>query len=150
MLVAYYHGLRISEVLGILPQDIQDGKLIIKRGKDSRTTTQSLVHHIDPLMDECGQLSRLPLQHTRLFPYHRSHAWKIFHAAVLAAGLPITAAHPHVCKHSCAMTMLENGAALNDVQARLGHKSITSTARYLHANDRTADHAALKAFGGLS
>jgi type 1 fimbriae regulatory protein FimB len=153
MLMAFYHGLRVSEVLSIMASDIADGKLVVRRGKKSYETTQSLIRHGDPVLDEAHQVEerlRSASPDKSLFNIGRCQAWRIFRAAVLAAGLPRTAAHPHVAKHSCAMAMIASGATINDVQARLGHKSVTSTAKYLHANDRTADRAASKAFGGLS
>lgn len=37
----------------------------------------------------------------------------------------------HSCRHSCAMNMLIEGAAITDIQNRLGHASINSTMVYL-------------------
>jgi len=148
MLIGFYHGLRISEILSLTPRNFAFGKLTIGRGKGSRDTTQTLVTHSNPLLDESAQIAGVlgtlgPS--TRLFPWTRQHAWRIFKTACFKARLT-EHGHPHLLKHSCGMAMIQSGATLPETQAGLGHKSITSTAVYLHASDKSADVAALKAF----
>ena len=40
LLVAYNHGLRVSEVLSLTKENIQDGALVIQRLKGSNKTTR--------------------------------------------------------------------------------------------------------------
>lgn len=51
------------------------------------------------------------------------------------AGLPVTG--PHVLRHTSASALLTAGCDLRTVQEILGHKRITTTAVYLHADQAT-------------
>ena len=42
MLTAFYFGLRVSEVVNILGEDVQDGQLVVKRLKNSNRTLQPI------------------------------------------------------------------------------------------------------------
>lgn len=44
--------------------------------------------------------------------------------------------HPHRLRHSCATTLLNNGAALSMVQSVLGHANCSITERYCHLSDK--------------
>lgn len=60
---------------------------------------------------------------------------RIVRSAANAAGVekPVS---PHWLRHSHASHSLENGAPIHVVQKSLGHASITTTERYLHANPK--------------
>ncbi|PCC67901.1 Phage integrase family protein [Nannocystis exedens] len=53
------------------------------------------------------------------------------HHALERAGLPLASLHK--LRHTCLSHLLAGGADLRTAQAIAGHKSITSTMRYLHA-----------------
>jgi site-specific recombinase XerD len=50
-----------------------------------------------------------------------------------AKTLQIEGVHPHLLRHTMATLMRERGAELDVIQQRLGHESMATTERYLHA-----------------
>jgi integrase/recombinase XerD len=150
ILLAYHHGLRISEVLGLVPEDFHAGHLSCRRLKGSVATLQALVTSDDPLADEPSQLQPLLRQRRagqRLFPFSRQYAHRVFKRLALQTGVHPRRAKPHALKHSCAVHLLHAGVALDLVQRRLGHRSLRSTACYLRADDQAASTAAQRVFG---
>ncbi len=61
-----------------------------------------------------------------------SAVWRVVKAAAARAGLP-AGVSPHWLRHSFASHALDNGAPLPLVQAGLGHASVATTSKYLHA-----------------
>lgn len=49
--------------------------------------------------------------------------------------------HPHVMRHTLAQTMLDNGAALEEVQHILGHSNISTTQVYTHVSEERKQSA---------
>jgi site-specific recombinase XerD len=63
-------------------------------------------------------------------PHGNRHLHKIIVAIGRRAGLKTW---PHRLRHSFATAMMNHGAGLSEVQVLLGHSSLSTTARYLHA-----------------
>ena len=146
-LVGFHHGLRISEILGITADAIQDGYLTVARLKGSERTTQALVSHPEPLLDEAKTLIEYARKcggNQRLFRLSRQHAWALFQRYAALSGLPQHKAHPHVLKHSIAMQTIDK-AGIQNVRKRLGHKSMASTGAYLKVSDEEASAAVERA-----
>ena len=61
-----------------------------------------------------------------------SAVWRVVKTAAVRAGLP-EGTSPHWLRHSFASHALDNGAPLPLVQAGLGHASVATTSKYLHA-----------------
>jgi integrase len=169
LLMAYCHGLRITEVCGkyrdgkpqrnkagliltgILVKHTEGGYLKIPRLKGSNTTLQNLINApSDLVLDEASALRDVVRKYElgpedRLFPKDAATYWRQFQAAGKRAGLPETLCHPHILKHSIAMQLVSR-IDLKDLQVYLGHKSLASTGKYLESNDAQASAAVVKVF----
>jgi integrase len=143
--VAFLHGLRVSELIGLTTKNIQDGYLTVKRLKGSQKTTQPLQCDGIGLFNENVELSDLVLTlkpGDRLFPMTRWGVYKLMKRAGKRAGIPEHKLFPHALKHSIAMQTIHS-AGIENVRQWLGHKSIASTGAYL----RVSDDEAAKAIG---
>lgn len=156
ILLAYRHGLRASEVCGLLLADIdlKAGSVSIRRLKGSLQTVQPLyAHRGQPLLDEMNAL-RTWLRERRsdgsdyLFTSQkggeldRTQFFRIFQTVAETASLPIEKRHPHALKHSLASHLVARNVNLALVKQALGHKSISSTMEYVGVSDGQAAEAA--------
>jgi type 1 fimbriae regulatory protein FimB len=149
ILVAYLHGLRASEVVGLKPSNIRDGYLTLQRLKGSMKTTQPLLTSVDPLLDERDALIEFAAKSTPgrpIFGVKYLQFRRIVAKHARAAGIPAHKAHPHALKHSVAKHMIEQ-AGVEKVRQYLGHKSLSSTGFYLEVSDEEASEAAADALG---
>jgi type 1 fimbriae regulatory protein FimB len=152
ILVAFWHGLRASELVQIKGNDIQDGYLTVKRLKGSLKTVQPLISHRDPLLNEKKALFDYAVDfngNQRLFNVHRSNFWRIVRRHALAAGIAAHKAHPHSLKHTIAAQSIQS-AGIENTRQWLGHKSISSTGEYLRVTDGQAGAAVARALGARS
>jgi type 1 fimbriae regulatory protein FimB len=150
ILVAYWHGLRASEVVSLTVNDVRDGFLSVQRLKGSRKTVQPLIAGNDPLFNEKAALAIMcegKQASDRLFDINRRQFQNVFKKHGLTAGVPEHKCHPHAAKHSCAKIALQNGIHIDELQAYLGHKSLASTGAYLRSDDETASAAFARAAG---
>jgi integrase/recombinase XerD len=147
ILVAFSHGLRASEVVAIVRDDIADGFLTVQRLKGSLKTTQELIESEDPLLNErkgVFDYTRGMAGNQRLFPIGREYFWKLMRRYAEQAGIPSHKRHPHILKHSIAMQTIHS-AGIENVRQHLGHKSIASTGEYLKVSDSEASAAVQRA-----
>ena len=91
ILLASWHGLSATEVVGFTKDADRDGWLTIRRVKSHRVTVQRLVRHADPLLDERNALidfveKAAPGQ--PVFNITRSQFWQLMREYGQAAGLP--------------------------------------------------------------
>lgn len=143
ILVGFWHGLRVSEIISLTPEHLNDGYLTIQRLKGSLKTTQPLIEDDEPLLNEKRPLQSYAarrLRSARLFDITRIHLWRIFRRHCESAGIAKHKAHPHILKHSIAMQTIEL-AGIENVRGYLGHKSISSTGAYLRVDDDVASKA---------
>jgi integrase len=71
-----------------------------------------------------------------VFPMSEVNAWK---RAARLAGISEVPVSPHFLRHSHGTHALRRGADLATVRDTLGHASIATTSRYLHARPATRD-----------
>jgi integrase/recombinase XerD len=138
----YASGVRVSELCGLRWRDLQpngDGGQITVLGKGSVTRAiqvpASVWKLIDTLRTEKAGLadpvfrSRKAKTGGQLRPLA---ILRVVRKASKRAGIQLPVS-PHWFRHAHASHALDRGAPIHLVQSTLGHASITTTGRYLHA-----------------
>jgi len=151
ILVAFWHGLRASEVIALTRDAVRDGHLTVQRLKGSQRTVQPLISNPEPLLNEKEALlefaKNVP-ENQRLFPVTRRTFARIVQQHGQTAGIPRHLCHPHALKHTIAMQVIHS-AGIEHTRQWLGHKSISSTGEYLKVSDSDAARAVGEATGGV-
>jgi site-specific recombinase XerD len=125
----YNGGLRVSEAVDICWINLVDGIANV-RGKGGRTRVVRLSRGT---WDELMALKPTDALHTdRIFPMSAWNAWDRVRRAARKAGLEEFVS-PHFLRHSHGTHALHRGADLATVRETLGHASLATTGRYLHA-----------------
>ncbi len=135
-------GARVSELIhaDLCDLDLRAQRIRLHRkGGDIQTL---------PLSDEVVSYLRLYLKHRR----GRAHTRAVFvsirgfrltqqsignivHRCAASARLPRAKISPHTLRHTFATTLLSNGENLQTIRVLMNHKSLSTTARYLHSQD---------------
>jgi integrase len=135
MLVAYRHGLRVSELVDLRWDQIDFTKatLAVRRAKQGTPATHPV------LGDELRALRRLQREHEpktplvftseRGSPFTTAGFQRMVERAGVAAKLAFKV-HPHMLRHACGFTLANKGTDTRTLQAYLGHKNIQHTVRY--------------------
>jgi integrase/recombinase XerD len=143
LMTAYAAGLRISEVLGLRVDDIDSQRMVIRlrQAKGSKDRYVMLSPRLLILLREYWKAHgrrEVSQPNPWLFPgkvpdqpLSDKPVYEACQAACLAAGLDkhVTV---HTLRHSFATHLLEAGTDLRTIQILLGHRSLNTTARYLH------------------
>jgi len=136
----YASGVRVSELCGLRWRELQengDSAQITVFGKGGKTRAIRLPASIGRQLRELrreGDSGDQPIFRSRkkgggLQP---TAVLRIVRRAAQRAGMDV-AVSPHWLRHAHASHALDRGAPIHLVQATLGHASITTTGRYLHA-----------------
>jgi len=144
--VLYFGGLREAELCGLHWRDVvprEGGAVqITVFGKGEKTRAVLLPAHVgEALAALRGDASA----DAAVFAGRRGGAltagqvWRIVKAAGARVGVP--ALSPHWLRHACASHALEAGVDVALVRDTLGHASLATTSRYLHA--RPGDSAGM-------
>lgn len=134
ILMAYRHGLRVSELVSLRWQqvDFASGTIYINRLKHGVSSTHPL-RGIE--LRALRQLQRQYPHSSYLFVSERgtvmaaATARGIIERAGIEAGLSLTV-HPHMLRHACGFYLASRGYDTRAIQAYLGHKQIQHTVRY--------------------
>lgn len=163
LMTAYAAGLRISEVLALRTDDIDSQRMVIRvrQGKGSKDRYVMLSPKLLTLLREYWRAHRRRKVYQPgpwLFPGNVAGqpitgraVYEACEAACRAAGLEkhVTV---HTLRHSFATHLLEGGTDLRTIQILLGHRSLNTTARYLHVATATlqSTHSPLDRLGSQS
>jgi site-specific recombinase XerD len=143
LMTAYAAGLRISEVLALRVDDIDSQRMVIRirQSKGSKDRYVMLSPRLLTLLREYWKAHRRRKAYRPspwLFPGNvpgqpltDKPVYEACEAACLAAGLD-KHVRVHTLRHSFATHLLEDGTDLRTIQILLGHRSLNTTARYLH------------------
>jgi integrase len=135
ILVAYRHGLRVSELVDLRWDQIEfaSGALHVRRVKRGTPSTHPI------LGDELRALRRLqreqeprsPFVFTseRGSPFTTAGFARMVERAGDAAKLGFKV-HPHMLRHACGYALANRGHDTRALQAYLGHRNIQHTVRY--------------------
>ncbi len=126
----YNGGLRVSELVTLRWRNLVDGVANIT-GKGGKTRVVRLSRGT---WDELAALrSAEAIGEDFVFPMSAVNAWKRVKRAAQLAGVTDVPVSPHFLRHSHGTHALRRGADLATVRDTLGHASIATTSRYLHA-----------------
>lgn len=144
ILIAFRHGLRVSELAGIRwdQVDLARKTLKVNRLKGSKGGMHDLGRQ------ELAALKRLQRAAAGRSPFvfRNERGGKLspsaFYKLLARAGLncdPPIQVHPHMLRHACGFHLINEGHSTRRVQDHLGHRNIAHTERYTElAPDRGA------------
>jgi integrase/recombinase XerD len=138
LLTLYAGGFRASEICTLKWRHLQDhnsaGQITVF-GKRGKTRTVLMPQNVwDSLMKLRGSDSdKAPVFRSRKKGHlDESAVWRIINKASIRAGIDKNVS-AHWFRHAHASHALDRGCPIHLVQATLGHSSISTTGRYLHA-----------------
>lgn len=166
LLVMMQTGVRVSELIGltvadvVLEPNVQAHIFCQGKGRKQRTTPlrSDVEQALRQWFDECPGNPQRPLFFSnRGGAFSRDGIERIVHkyAAIAAETCPSILSKrvsPHTLRHSAAMELLRNGCSCTVIAMWLGHESVETTHKYLHADlqikkeamDRTRPHGVSK------
>jgi site-specific recombinase XerD len=140
LMTIYATGVRRSEAAHLRVDDIDSARMTITvRGKGQK---DRLVMLSPVLLQTLRQYWRHNKPKQWLFPGKNrdqpisdNDVFAVFQNAVRRAGITKKVS-PHSLRHSFATHLLESGTDLRTIQILLGHRSLKTTARYLHVSQQ--------------
>ena len=135
LLVAYRHGLRVSELVGLRWEqvDLKAGLLHVARLKSGVPSTHPLrgpeLRALRQLKRDWPEAGPYVFVSERGGPMTASNVRKLMQRAGKEAALPFPV-HPHMLRHACGFKLANDGHDTRAVQLYLGHKNIQHTVRY--------------------
>lgn len=140
--VMYASGLRVSELLSLVKEQVNFNRGIIKiKGKGNKErivpigeyALSKLVTYINEVRSTIvnSKDEKVLFINLNAKPLSRQYFFKMIKEYALEAGIRKKVS-PHTLRHAFATHLLENGAELRAVQVMLGHTNIATTQIYLN------------------
>lgn len=144
ILLAFRHGMRISELLNLHYHDLDlnEGRINIRRLKNGFSTIHPLLFDELEAIEHWtrvragwkdAQKTNTIFISRRGTQLSRQQAWRIIRGAGENAGTA-THTHPHMLRHACGYELAERGTDTRLIQDYLGHRNIRHTVRYTASN----------------
>ncbi len=145
-------GVRISELINIKISEIdKTGRIFVKgKGKKERFVyltprAQKYIKNYSEIRNESDSPylfvpyrgKNVHLKDKKISPNYLEERVKKYRE-LLGLNIPIS---PHSIRHAFATYLAENGANPAAIQILLGHESLDTTTRYVHASDRYAERS---------
>lgn len=136
ILVAYRHGLRAAELVGLQWDQVDFGRnasVHVRRVKNGTPSIHPLsgdeLRALRQIQREQEPKSRFVFTSERGTPFTTAGFARMVERAGVEAKLAFKA-HPHMLRHACGFTLANKGHDTRALQAYLGHKNIQHTVRY--------------------
>jgi type 1 fimbriae regulatory protein FimB/type 1 fimbriae regulatory protein FimE len=134
ILLAYRHGLRVSEAVALLWDDLDwsEGTLEIRRLKNGIDSTHPLNSEELSLLRKLYKTRNSPyIIYSRIKgrPLHIQSVREILKKLEVLTGVPNV--HSHRLRHSCGYHMARKGIPALKIQQWMGHQSISNTLIYV-------------------
>lgn len=134
ILIAYRHGLRVSELISLRWDqiDLAQGLFHVRRLKNGNPSTHPLQ---GPTIRALRRIQRDYPKSSYVFsserqgPLTTSTVRKMVARAGVAAGIEFPV-HPHMMRHAAGFKLANEGQDTRSIQAYLGHRNICHTVRY--------------------
>jgi len=142
LLATYSAGLRVSEVVKLEPVHIERSRKMIRveqaKGRKDRYTVLSdiLLKSLEEYWRAYRPGRWIFFGSTKTKPISIDTAQRIYYKAKMKAGVK-RGKGIHTLRHSFATHLLEHGTRTHVIQQMLGHRSIRTTAKYLHISNET-------------
>jgi integrase/recombinase XerD len=139
LMLVYSAGLRVGEVVGLKPGDIDaERKMIYVRAGKGKKDRYTLLSEV--VLDVLREYWKAYKPRTWLFegqipgrPYSIRSAERVFEIAAKKAGIQKDVSI-HTLRHSFATHLLEQGTDIRFIQELLGHGSVRTTEIYTHVS----------------
>ena len=139
-IIALATGARVSEILNIRTFDVFLNGVRIFEGKGKKKYDKR--SRFIPLhRDDCSFVAQA-VEKLRLWNATYPQIRAVLKSWFENIDITDIKQPTHIFRHTAATRWLEEGVSLAEVSRRLGHKNITTTARYLHVTEKELDNKA--------
>lgn len=135
VLVLIRTGVRVSELINLLTEDLFDRSLIVRKGKGKKSRITFISEDAEKALSRyhsslnfeskyliCGKTGKM---------LSRQYVNRLIVQIAERANIKKKVT-PHTMRHTCATNLLHSGARVEDVQKILGHANIRNTLIYMH------------------